>query len=134
MSLPIFNGPLTNAFQPSLPLLINDSVVVLDTTLVIAGGPVRVEWYPEFTDDNPFDVNTRWYRELAEEDVGNGDVRMALTIRRFSTYGADADLPPGTYQLDAQFRRVHDFCRIQIRGLGATARVIAPFGSAPSPA
>ena len=131
----LFNGPLTANFQSSQPLLIEGDRVVLDFVLNIPGpGPVSVQWYPEFTKLNPYDLATPWFRETAEEDLGNGDVRMPLSIRRFSTQGADASLPAGVYYLDAEFRRIHMFCRIRILGLGCTAQVFAPFGEIPNPA
>ena len=128
----IFNGPLSGAFQPSLAILIPGEKVVLDFALVISTqAPLRVQWYPEFTSDNPADPNAVWYRETAEEDIGNGDVRMPPSIRRFSTQGGDNDLPAGTYHFDTQFRRSHKFCRIQILGLGCTATVLSVFGEIP---
>lgn len=134
MSSTIFNAPLTAAYQASLPIVVSDDIVILDFKIVIPVGTVRVQWYLEFTSDNPFDTAASWYREVSEEDIGNGDVRMPLAVRRFSTYGADADLPAGTYRFDVQLRRVHDFCRIQILGNGATATVVTPVNDVPSPA
>ena len=127
--------PLTANFQPTGSILIKGDVVVLDFDILVPGlGAARVSWYPEFTFENPLDASTLWYCETAEEDIGNGDVRMPPSIRRFSTNGADADLPTGTYHFDVQFKRIHAFCRVQIRGLGSTVRVRAPFGEQPSPA
>jgi hypothetical protein len=129
----ILNAPLTAVPQPSQPLLILATEVVLDFDLFIADRtPVRVLWYPEYTKDNPRDPNTIWFRELAEEDIGNGDIRMPYTQRRFSTQGADADLPAGHYFFDVQLKRTHAFARIQIWGLGCTAKVWAPFGEIPN--
>jgi len=127
--------PLTANFQASGAALIKNESIVLDFDLSFPGpGTVRVEWYLEFTAGNPFDASTLWYRETAEEDIGNGDVRMPLALRRFSTQGADADLPAGAYHYNVQLRRIHAFCRVQIRGLGCTVRVSAPFGEQPRPA
>jgi hypothetical protein len=117
-----------------LPIVILDDTIILDFAITIPIGTVRVLWYLEFTCDNPFDLNAIWFREVAEEDIGNGDVRMPYAIRRFSTYGADADLPAGTYRFDVQLKRVHDFCRIQLSGNGASAKVSAPINETPSPA
>lgn len=130
----IFNAPLTANFQASDPLQVVDDTIILDFAIVIAVGTVRVQWYLEFTSDNPFDPNTVWFREVAEEDIGNGDVRMPYAVRRFSTFNVDGDLPVGTHLLDVQISRVHDFCRIRIAGNGATAKVIAPVNEKPSPA
>jgi hypothetical protein len=128
----IFDAPLTANFQPSLPILIGTEKVVLDFKLIVAvRSVVQIQWYPEFAHDDPSAVNTEWYREMAEEDLGNGDVRMPPSIRRFSTYGADADLPTGTYYFDTQFKRTHKFFRIQILGANSYARVISQFGDVP---
>ena len=130
----IFDAALTAAFQSSQPVVVSNDIVILDFTIVIAVGTVRVQWYLEFTSDNPFDPNAAWFREVSEEDIGNGDVRMPVAIRRFSTFGADADLGVGTHRFDVQLKRVHNFCRIKILGNGATAKVIAPVNALPSPA
>ncbi len=130
----IFNAALTAAYQASEPIAIADDTIILDFEIVIAVGTVRVLWYLEFTSDNPFSASAKWFREVSEEDIGNGDVRMPYAIRRFSTYGADADLGVGTHYLDVQLKRVHNFCRIKILGNGASAKVIAPVNEKPSPA
>jgi hypothetical protein len=135
MPVTIFNGLLTAAFQASQPILVATNKVVLDFLLTIPAGPgVSVEWYLEFTDG--LDANGQalpipswvWHRETAEEDIGNGDVRMSVVVRRFSPNAADAVLPAGSYALDTQFSRAHAFARIQIRGNTVTARVSTPFG------
>ena len=128
----IFRGPLTGAFQPSLPIMIPADRVVLDFDLTIGGQvPVSVQWYPEFAEGDvaPSATNARWFREVAEEDIGNGDVRMPIVIRRFTTQGGDAPLPPGSYRFTVQLKRTHMFCRIQILGAGCTAIVTAPLGA-----
>lgn len=145
MALTILNNlPLTNVFQPSLPFTIIGDKIVLDFDLLAADSAAklaRIEWYPEYChlDDNPNLPTARWFRELAEEDIGNGDVRMAVVVRRFSTNGADAPLPLSAthYMFDVQLVRTHGHCRIQIRSaVGAAdacrATVYAPFGLAPS--
>jgi hypothetical protein len=134
MSAIILDQTLTAAFTPSKPILIAGEKVVLDFRLVIPGpGPLSVQWYPEFTEGNPFDpTNLEWFREVAEEDIGNGNVRMSLVIRRFTINGADTALPAGTHRIDCEFKRTHKFFRIQMLGLGCVARVIVPFGEIPS--
>jgi len=137
MSAVLFNGLLTANFQSSQPLLVSDQAVVLDFLLNIPAGGVKVEWYPEYTkgldsNDQPLPMASWvWYRETAEEDIGNGDVRMNEVIRRFSPNGSDAVLPVGVHAVDVQLRREHAFVRIQIRGNGATAQVSTPFGKIP---
>ena len=140
MALRLFNGALTNAFQPSIPIEVQGDCVVLDFLLSIANTitppatGASIEWYPEFTWTDPNAVGTQWYRETAEEDIGNGDVRMALSVRRFSTQGADTPLPPGTHACDVQLKREHAFVRVQIRVAAGgadtcSAAVWAPFGT-----
>lgn len=139
MGVTLLNGvALINgaAFTASRPAQIFSERVVLDFTLVIAAAAGRFEWYPEFTDGNPNAVTTPWFRETAEEDIGNGDVRMPLVIRRFSTNAGDAPLPIGTYYLDAQLVRSHAFYRVQCRLNGVAlatcvATIYAPFGKIP---
>jgi hypothetical protein len=119
--LSIFNALLTNTFQASQPFAVIENHVVLDMALTVANlvtppaTPARIEWYMEFAATDPNAVGTVWFREVTEENNANGDLRMALAIRRFSTNGADAPLPVGAYTLDSQFERKHAFCRIQIR-------------------
>jgi hypothetical protein len=130
----LFDAALTASFQASAPVTVSEDIAIFDFTITIAVGTVRVQWYLEYTSDNPYSPTAIWYRETAEEDIGNGDVRMPSAIRRFSTFGADADLGVGTYYFDVQLKRVHDFCRIRIAGNGAYAKVVAPVNSKPSPA
>lgn len=119
------------AFQPTLPLIMEDKELSLNFDFTVLAGVPRVEFYPEYTDDNPFLATARWRREVAEEDIGNGDVRMPLVIRRFSTNAADANLPAGPYNLNVQLRRAGQFVRLQMRGNGVIMTVSAPFGSIP---
>lgn len=125
----IWNGPLSASFQPSLPITISADKLVLDFDITVGGRtPLTVQWYPEFAEGDvaPSSGAARWYREVAEEDIGNGDVRMPLSIRRFTTNGTDAGLPPGTYRVSVQLKRTHMFARIQIQGDGCTVTVRAP--------
>lgn len=135
----LFNSPLTAAFQASQPGAVRAEHIVLDFTLSIAntvtppGTAASVEWYLEFTETDPNAAGTVWAREVAEEDIGTGDVRMAVVVRRFATTLAETGLPPGTYKLSTQFKRIHAFYRVQIRtAVGSadtcTAIVNDPFG------
>lgn len=135
----IFNGALTNAFQPSRAIMVSSERVVLDFLLSVAnvagGVTARIEWYPEFTWDNPNSAAARWFRETAEDDVGDGDIEMPKTARHFEEVGG-ADLALGTHSLDGQFKRSHDFCRIQIRVAAGgadtcVAQVFSAYGKIP---
>jgi hypothetical protein len=129
MSVILLNSVLlvAPAFTGSLPVLVSDKRVVLDFTLVTPGG-VAIEWYPEFTDGGTNLATAPWFREVSEEDIGNGDVRMNEVIRRFSTYNADAFLPAGTHRYSVQLQRTHAIYRVQIRGAGVVATIASPFG------
>jgi len=122
---------LTAAFQPTQPLILADKELSLNFDFTVPAGVPRVEFYPEYTDDNPFLPTARWRQEVSEELVGNGDVRMSLVIRRFATYGADANLPAAAYNLNVQLRRAGQFVRLQLRGDGTIMTVSAPFGEIP---
>lgn len=135
----LFDGPLTNAFQVSQPGAVRAEHIALDFTLDIAntgtppGTAASIEWYLEFTATDPNAAGATWAREVAEEDVGTGDVRMAVVVRRFAATLAETSLPPGTYKLSTQFKRIHAFYRVQIRtAVGSadtcTAIVNDPFG------
>jgi hypothetical protein len=129
----IFDAPLSGVFQPSRPLIIKATELAFDFDLAVVAATAHILWYPEYATLNPFDtVNTIWYREITEELLGNGDVRMAPSQRRFSTQGVDGDLTTGVYHFDVQLKRVHAFVRLQLQGTGCTAKVWAPFGEIPS--
>jgi hypothetical protein len=121
MAFTIFNGSLTNAFQATAPIGVAGENVVFDwfltvtNTLTPPGTAAQIEWYPEFTSADPNAAGTRWFRETAEEDIGNGEVRMPKTVRRFTENGDDLPLAEGTHALDTQFARKHNFCRLQVR-------------------
>jgi len=139
---PIFSGPLTNAFQASLPFSMSGENTVFDWSIVVAntvtppGTAASLEWYPEFTSGDPNAAATLWYRETAEEDLGNGNVRMPKTVRRFTEEGSDVPLAEGTHRLDTQFVRRHNFGRLQLRtAVGSadtcSAAVLCVIGGAP---
>jgi hypothetical protein len=141
MSISLFNGPLTNAFQPTQGFLLAGDSVVLDMTAIIASVPPaatlgRIEFFLEYTTQDPNAASTSWFREVAEEDIGNGDVRMAKVVRRFSEQGSDVPLAVGTHRLNMQFSRKEGFARLQVRvvagGANAcTLSVAAVFGALP---
>lgn len=130
MGVLLINQTLGAAFAPSAPLQISGEAVVLDFTITVPAGPgVNVEWYPEYTSENPATGN--YFREVSEEDVGKGDVRMSGVIRRFTQFNSDAALAAGTYRFNVQLRRQHAFVRLQLRGASAVVQVFAPYGEAP---
>jgi hypothetical protein len=126
MSVTIFNKRLTSSFQPSLALMLSASEVTLDFHLVVAAVAGTVQWYLEFSADPA----GRWSREVAEEDVGLGVVKMPEVIRTFMDNNG-ATLAIGTHDLDVEFRRRQQFVRIQLRDTTGTtdATVVAPFGT-----
>jgi hypothetical protein len=139
MALQLFSGPLTNAFQPSLPSMVRGDRLVLDFRLTVAntlsppGTAAVIQWYPEFTWTDPNAASSLWFRETTEENLGAGDVRMSQSVRRFSANANQTNLPPGTYLQDVQFKREHAFFRIQlaVAAGGAdtcSATVWDPFG------
>lgn len=129
MAVRLFNAALGAAFAPSSALLISGNKVALDFQLTVTT-LAQIEWYPEFTSDAPSSVTTIWYREVAEEDIGNGDVRMPKAIRRFTEFGG-ALLASGTHNLSVQLERTHQIFRLQMRIVAgaASAQVWAPFGT-----
>jgi hypothetical protein len=133
MSDAIFSGALATGFQPSSPILIEGEKITLDFKIAIIGSATRrVQWYFEFAEGNPYDASTLWFPETAEENVGNGDVRMPIAIRRFSSNSTDADLSPGTHYRSAQFQRRHKFARLQLAGTADCAVTVwSVFGGPP---
>jgi hypothetical protein len=139
MGIVLLNQQLGANFVASQPLQLVGDTLVLDMAVVVPAGPgVKVEFYLEYADGldrvtgqaAPI-TNWIWSRECAEEDIGDGDVRMALVIRRFTPFGADAVLPAGTYNVSMQFRRTHGYARVQARGDTASLQVYAPYGDLP---
>jgi hypothetical protein len=111
---------LTTTFQATSPFAIAGEHIVLDWRIVVANlvtapaTPASVLWYPEFCSEDPNAAGTEWFRETAEEDIGNGDVRMPKTVRRWTENGDDLPLAEATHRLDAQFSRKHNYCRLQM--------------------
>jgi hypothetical protein len=108
--------------------LIEGNRVVFRFKLVVTGTPSAViQYYLEFGDDPAPDGV--WYREVAEEDQGGGNVLQPIVVRTLEG-PASAALPAGTYLLSAQFRREEQMARLQIKAsAGAVVAVVtAPFG------
>lgn len=114
MSVVLFNARalVAGTFNPSAPVLLQGDHLVIDFTLVIGTAATQVRWYIEYAEDDPNSANTLWFRELAEEDNGGGQVDMPIVIRSFRDNGG-ANLPAATYQVSVQFVRKHKFARLQ---------------------
>lgn len=128
----VFNRVLTGAFVAGTPFFITAEKVVLDflaTVTVLAA----IDWFLEFTGDNPLSAAAVWNQELAEEDAGGGVVAMPKVVRTFKENGG-ANLAIGTHSLSCQFVRTHKYCRIQARvnavpaGGAASLQVSTQFG------
>ena len=129
----IINAVPGATFVPSTPFQLRGERVVLDWDIVITAG-ARVEWFLEFTSDNPLAATARWRREVAEEDVGGGVTDMPQVVRNFQVLGGGV-LPTGTHRLSAQMVRAHNFARIQVRVASGTVtglNVFAVFGTSVS--
>lgn len=103
--------------------------VAVDFTLVVTV-PAKVDWFLEFTRQNPLAAGAPFFQEIAEEDIGGGVTHMPKVIRDFQENGG-ALLAAGTHRLTAQFVRAHDIARLQIRasvGTVTRATIEAVFG------
>lgn len=125
-NLVIFNGALGAAFVPSAPIFIAAREVPLDFVVTVTD-PADVEWFMEFTAEDPTDAATLWRREIAEEDVGGGIVNMPKVVRRLRENGG-AILAVGVHALTAQSIRTHGYCRVQSRVASgaASVQILAP--------
>jgi len=129
-TIELFNAPCGMAFQPTKAFLIVADSVSLDWEINVTAAPSLVEWYLEFASGSPLDSNTKWYREVAEEDGGLGVTFMPKVLRRFTENGVNTGLGAGLNFLSAQLIRKHRFVRLQVRCStgAATVKVITPFG------
>ena len=129
----IFDAPLSSTFKPTKSVMLVGDKLTLDFELVVlAPGLAQVEWYLEFTSNNPFNNAAKWAREVAEEDMPGGIVNMPFVVRTFYVNGSPLVLlPTGTSRISAQFERSHNFGRAQIRLAGGgktTAKIYSVFG------
>ena len=115
----LFKRTLTTAYQPTAAFAINAFELTLLWEAVVAAGTAgSIEWYLEFSDDN-----VKWYREVAEEDVGGGVVGMPLVVRTFKANGGAA-LPAGaTTRMDTEFRRRNALCRVQVKASAGSVQL-----------
>jgi hypothetical protein len=121
----LFQGPLTAQFQPTKCFMITATEPVFDFEIVVSGSTTVVQYYLEFSPTQ--DANGKWYREIAEEDVGGGVVNMPAVVRTLLD-NAGSNLPVGMHRFDAEFKRRHQFIRLQLMSPGtATCIITAPF-------
>jgi hypothetical protein len=129
----VFDKALTTSYAATTPLMMAAGRVTMDFLLTVAT-EAAVQWYLEFTDDNPNNASTQWFRELAEEDAGGGVVAIPLVVRTFKESSATlTNLQAGTFAGSAQFARTHKFFRLQIRassGSVTRAQIWGQFGVA----
>jgi len=128
MSNVLFKRALTTAFQPTRAFLIEANRVTFRFELAVTGGtPAVVQYYMEFGSDP--DPAGAWYREMAEEDQGAGDVEQPLVLRTLQDVAGVAFVA-GTYRMSAQFRREEQLVRLQIKAQAGAVRatIEAPFG------
>ena len=115
MSLTIFKGSLTSGFQASDPVTLKSQALTLLWDISATDADVTdVDFYLEYTDENPLDANTIWYPEVDEQDTGDGEVTMSLVLRTFQLNGG-ASLPLGSYRASTLFTRKAQFARVQVR-------------------
>jgi hypothetical protein len=117
----IFSGNVgTGSFTASAPFALtagNDpgdpNFAVLDFHLDLSA-PTKLEWYLEFTFDDPTDPAARWAKEIAEEDTAGGTVNMPIVLRAICANGG-GNLPAGLTKVSAQLERKHTYARVQLR-------------------
>jgi len=128
----VFNRALTGVFVAGTPFVMVAEKVVLDFLATVTA-LAAIDWFLEFTGDDPNDAAAVWNQELAEEDAGGGVVAMPKVIRTFKENGG-ANLAIGTHSLSCQFVRTHKCCRIQARvnavpaAGAASLQVLTQFG------
>lgn len=120
------NQVLTTSFVASKVFAISGERITVDWLAVVTTAPTEIQWYFEFGSDL-----TNFFREVDEEDLGDGNVDMSKVVRSFKENGG-ALLAAGTHRLSTQFVRRHQFCRMQARivagGGAATITVDERFG------
>jgi hypothetical protein len=137
MSVVLFpGGALAAAFAPSAPFVLVGDRITIDFTIGVTV-PGLVEWFMEFTEENPV-TTAEWFREVAEEDQGGGITEMPIVIRRLAASSPGAppfvNLAAGTHRITTQFVRHHQIARIQARAAGtATMLAVVRFGGAAIP-
>ena len=123
-----------NAFVASQPVMLERDWLTIDFTIVVATGVTQVQFFPEFTGENPNAVATAWFRQVVSDDGAGGLVNMAKTVNVFQENNGN-NLAVGTHLLSVQLLVRHMFARIQagiVSGGGtAVMSAVARFGSQP---
>lgn len=131
-SMELFNSVLGATFAPSRAFMIQGERATLDFLVEVTGETLaKIEWYFEFTSEDPNDPDAIWYRELAEQNTaGSGTTNMPKVVRVFQERDGTL-LAAGEHALDAQCTRAHNFTRIQIAVTQGTASAVvrAPFAT-----
>jgi hypothetical protein len=129
VSVVLLNSGLSANFSPTGAVMIVGNRLLLDFELEVTGATLaQVEWYQEFTGDDPASASAEWYREVASKTV-DGAVTMSELVRTFKT-SAGANLGAGTHRLSLGFERLQRIARLQIRAAAGAvqAQITAPYG------
>lgn len=131
MSVQLFNGTLSGAFQASAWLLLTAEELPLTWQLTTSSGPTVVKFFLEFTDDPTKGASTIAAREVDEQDTGNGVITMAKVIRTFNENGLTTGLADGAHVLSTQFVRQGAYARVQVEVTSgaATLKLTASSGT-----
>lgn len=122
--LVLFNGKVPSSYTPSKATFVSGRRVVLRFLITVIGSPTPVTCYLEFA-GNP---KQQFFRETAEEDQGNGAVKMPAVVRTLAAAGGGS-LPVGVTALNMQFLRDEQFVRVQLACAGnATVKLTTPYG------
>lgn len=112
--LVLFDGIVTSGFVPSKSFAITARRVTLRWEITVSGAPASLSWYLEFGGD----PTGAWFAETAEEDQGNGAVKMPAVVRQMTPEGG-GNLPVGTTRLSTQFVREEQLARVQFSSSGS---------------
>lgn len=131
----LYKANLSTRFKPTLPLQVAAGTLPLNFLIAVplsTPAPAAVVWYLEFTEGNPNDPTTQWFREVDEQDTGDGVVTMAYVTRTFQLNGG-GNLSVGTYAFSAHLKRITPFARLQIAVTAgsASATITSMLGTAP---
>lgn len=119
----LFNGVVPSSFAPTKYTAIVARRIVVRLTITVRTSPTTLRCYLEYGGDG-----THWFRELAEEDGGDGAVKMPAVVRTITGPDGD-DLPVGTTTVDLQFLRDEQLFRLQLACAGsASVKVTTPYG------